>query len=274
MPKLTRMPRQRESLGCRVGLNGSGDISLAIKAMSHLDNKTQALEDVTAAVLAGGPGTRLRPVVADRPKVLADVGGKPFLAYLLDQLLIAGIRRVVLCTGYLGEKVQAAFGASYLGLRILYSREASPLGTAGALRLALPLFESDSVLVLNGDSFCEANLKAFWQEHCARQADATLLLTRVSDASRYGRVHVDAEGRVLRFEEKDGDSGPGWINGGVYLLKRRLLEMIPASRAVSLEREMFPAWIGQGLYGYTSDGRFIDIGIPEAYTLAERFFSL
>jgi NDP-sugar pyrophosphorylase family protein len=149
----------------------------------------------------------------------------------------------------------------------------SPLGTAGAVRLALPLLTSDSVLVMNGDSLCQTRLDNFWASHSTRGANSTLLLTQVSDTSRYGRVHVDAEGRVIRFEEKNGKGGPGWINAGVYLLKRRLLEMIPASGAVSLEREMFPAWIGRGLYGYQSEGRFIDIGTPEAYGLAEQFFA-
>ena len=250
----------------------------------------QDLASVTAAILVGGLGTRLRSVVADRPKVLAEVRGRPFLTYLLDQLAGAGVRTVVLCTGYLGEQVQAMFGDSYGSLRLVYSQESSPLGTAGALRLALPLFKpglspglerseaeanvSDSVLVMNGDSFCQANLRAFWAWHCARGADATLLLTRMPDTKRYGRVHVDADGLVLRFDEKDDEGGPGWINAGIYLLSHRLLLTIPANRTVSLEQEVFPAWIGRGLYGYRSEGRFLDIGTPEAYTVAEQFFGL
>jgi NDP-sugar pyrophosphorylase family protein len=110
----------------------------------------------------------------------------------------------------------------------------SPLGMAGAVRLALPLLTSDSVLVMNGDSLCQTRLDNFWASHSTRGANSTLLLTQVSDTSRYGRVHADAEGRVIRFEEKNGKGGPGWINAGAYLLKRRLLEMIPASGAVSL----------------------------------------
>ena len=232
----------------------------------------QDLANVTAAILVGGLGTRLRSVVADRPKVLAEIRERPFLAYLLDELAGAGVRTVVLCTGYLGEQVQALFGDSYGSLRLVYSRESSPLGTAGALRLALPLFKSDSVLVMNGDSFCQANLRAFWAWHCAQGADATLLLTRMPDTKRYGRVHVDEDGLVLRFDEKGHNGGPGWINAGIYLLNHRLLLTIPASGAVSLEREVFPAWIGRGLYGYRSEARFLDIGTPEAYAVAEQFF--
>ncbi len=248
----------------------------------------QDLASVTAAILAGGLGARLHSVVADRPKVLAEIRGRPFLAYLLDQLVAASVRTVVLCIGYLGEQVEAVFGDTYGDLRLVYSQESSPLGTAGALRLALPLFKpglspglerseaeanvSNSVLVMNGDSFCQVNLRAFWAWHCAQGAVATLLLARMPDTKRYGRVHEDADGRVLSFSEKDDKGGPGWINAGIYLLNRRLLLTIPASGAVSLEQEMFPAWIGRGLYGYRSEGRFLDIGTPEAYAIAEWFF--
>lgn len=232
----------------------------------------QDLAGVTAAILAGGLGTRLRSVVADRPKVLAEVRGRPFLAYLLDQLAAAGVRYVVLCIGYLSEQVRAAFGGLYGSLHLVYSQESSPLGTAGALRLALPLFKSDPVLVMNGDSFCRVDLRDFWTWHQARGANATLLLTEVPDTSRYGRVNVDADGLVLSLDEKGGNSGSGWINVGIYLLSHRFLLTIPADGAVSLEREVFPAWIGRGLYGYRSEGCFLDVGTPEAYALAEGFF--
>lgn len=233
----------------------------------------QSFADLTAAILVGGFGTRLRPVVADRPKVLAEVRGRPFLAYLLDQAETAGLRSVVLCTGYMGDRVQAVFGDTYSGLQLAYSRETSPLGTAGALRLALPLLASDPVLIMNGDSFCDTDLQAFWAGHQARGAEATLLLHETVDTRRYGRVRVDAEGRVLSFDEKSDSGGAGWMNAGIYVLSRRLLLTIPAGRAVSLEREMFPAWIEQGLYGYHSTGRFLDIGTPEAYAATEQFFA-
>lgn len=233
----------------------------------------QDLVSVTAAILAGGLGTRLRSVVANRPKVLVEIHGRPFLAYLLDQLAAAGIRYVVLCTGYLGEQVQAAFGDSYGGLHLVYSQESSPLGTAGALRLALPLLSSDTALVMNGDSFCQVDLSAFWTWHCAKEAGASLLLTKVSDTSRYGRVQVEPDGQMLSFAEKSETSGSGWISAGIYLIRQDLLRTIPLGRVVSIEKEMFPAWVGQGLYGYRSEGRFLDIGTPEAYNVAEQFFA-
>jgi NDP-sugar pyrophosphorylase family protein len=231
------------------------------------------LGELTAAVLAGGLGSRLSAVVTDRPKALAAIGGRPFLTYLFDQLIAAGVRDIVLCTGYLGDQIRMLSGESYGPLRLTYSRELIPLGTAGALRLALPLFRSDSVLVMNGDSYCEANLRELYRWHSRRPANATLLLTRVSDTQRFGRVQVASDGTVNDFAEKGSGNGPGWINAGVYLLKRHLLTEIPANRAISLERELFPAWIGRGLYGFQSKARFVDIGTPEAYASAQSFFS-
>ena len=171
------------------------------------------LSQITVAILAGGPGTRLRSVVADRPKVLAEIRGRPFLAYLLDQLVSTGLKYVVLCTGYLGEQIQWCFGDSYKEMRLVYSQEPSPLGTAGALRLAMPLFKSDPVIVMNGDSFCKVDLRVCILWHSERHADATLLLTKVPDTGRYGRVDVDHTGLVQSFREKGNERGPGGSPG-------------------------------------------------------------
>jgi NDP-sugar pyrophosphorylase family protein len=251
-----------------------GSLKILLGLRSETGHTTvNDLANGIAVILAGGLGTRLRPIIADRPKVLAEVQGHPFLASLLDQVAAAEIKTVVLCTGYLGEQVRETFGNTYKNLHLVYSQESSPLGTAGALRFAFPLFASDTVLVMNGDSFCEADLNAFWSWHCVRGAEATILLTEVADTRRYGRVQVDMEGRVLGFEEKGDANGPGWVNAGIYLFKRCMLETIPVDKVISLEREVFPAWIGGGLYGYRSEGRFLDIGTPESYTMAEQFFA-
>jgi D-glycero-alpha-D-manno-heptose 1-phosphate guanylyltransferase len=230
------------------------------------------LSQATAVILVGGLGTRLRTVIADRPKVLAEIRGRPFLAYLLDQVAAAGVHDVVLCTGYLGAQIQSCFGGSYKGMRLAYSQEPSPLGTAGALRLTMPLLRSDPVLVMNGDSYCKVDFQPFVTWHFERRANATLLLTEVPDTRRYGRVEVAADGQIQRFEEKGGQRRPGWINAGVYVLSQQILLTIPEHRAVSLERDIFPAQIGRGLYGYQSAGEFLDIGTPESYAEAERFF--
>lgn len=225
-----------------------------------------------AAILAGGKGSRLRPCVSDRPKVLAAVGMRGFLSYLLDQLADAGFSSVILLTGYMGDQVRAALGDLYKGMNLGYCREEEPLDTAGALQGALHLLDSDPVLVMNGDSYCEADLSAFIAWHRTMGAEVSMLLAQVRDTSRFGQVRVDELGRVLAFEEKSNGGGPGWINAGIYLISRPLLELIPAGRPVSLEKEMFPKWVCRRFYGCTNSGRFIDIGTPESYSAAQNFF--
>jgi NDP-sugar pyrophosphorylase family protein len=232
------------------------------------------LSDTTAVILAGGLGTRLRAAVADRPKVLADVAGRPFLAYLLDLLSGAGVRTVILCTGYRADQVESVFGSTYADVRLRYSCESSPLGTGGALRQALNLIETDQVVVMNGDSFCAADLPAFAEWHQMRSARASLLLARVEDTSRFGRVALASTGRIESFVEKGETIGPGLINAGVYVLDRDLLCQIPLATPVSLEREVFPAWMETGLHGYPTEAAFIDIGLPSSYALAEDFLQL
>lgn len=231
------------------------------------------LENITAVILAGGLGTRLREIVADRPKVLADVNGRPFLAFLLDRLADAGIRRVVLCTGYMAELVRDTFGESYRDMNLHYSQEDSPLGTGGALRLALPLISSDPVLVMNGDSFCDADLAQFARRHRAVAAQSSLALVQVEDVARYGAVAVDEPGAVKSFTEKGSRSGGGLINAGIYLLARQIIESIAPDKIVSLEREVFPGLIGKGLYGFLQSARFIDIGVPDEYRRSQTFIS-
>jgi NDP-sugar pyrophosphorylase family protein len=243
------------------------------------------MSTTTGAILAGGLGTRLRTVVSDRPKVLAEVRGKPFLAYLLDQLVDAGLRHVVLLTGYRSEQVQDTFGDEYCGMTLDYSAETEPLGTAGALRLALPkLFPNAgigvqapaaTVLLMNGDSYCAADLKKFRAGHeRLSPGQASLVLTEVADTSRFGKVEFSPDNRVDRFLEKQAAGGAGWINAGIYLIDRPLVEQIPAGRAVSIEREMFPAWSRQRmLHAFPGAGSFLDIGTPESYQAAAEFFS-
>jgi NDP-sugar pyrophosphorylase family protein len=231
----------------------------------------ERLEGVTAVILAGGLGTRLRERVPDRPKVLAEVGGRPFLAWILDRLAGAGVRTAVLCTGYRGEEVEAALGDRHGPLRLRYSREVTPLGTAGALGLARALFESDPVLVQNGDSYCVADLGQLARAHRDRGAAGTVLLAEVPDAGRFGSVELQADGAVAAFREK-GSRGRCWVNAGTYLLGAELLRSIPPGARASLERDILPSWVGRGLYGHRAGGPFIDIGTPESYAAAERFF--
>ena len=229
--------------------------------------------DVTAVILAGGVGSRLQSVVSDRPKGLAVVYGRPFLSFLLDQLAAAGVRHVVFSTGYMAEQIHAAFGESYRGMAVGHSREPSPLGTGGGLRLASRSIRSRSLLVLNGDSYCQVNLRGLLRDHVDHGLAPTLVLNWQTDPSRFGRVDVDLGGAVLAFREKAAHQPPGWINAGIYAVPKEMVDSIPDDRAVSLEREIFPAWISKGLRGFRCEGRFLDIGTPESYAQASEFFA-
>jgi D-glycero-alpha-D-manno-heptose 1-phosphate guanylyltransferase len=225
-----------------------------------------------ALILAGGLGTRLRSVLAAQPKVLASVAGRPFLSYLLDQLQGAGVQQVILCCGYRADQVEAAFGVRHGTLSLSYSREPTPLGTGGAVRLALPRVQAESVLVLNGDSYLDCPVADLVHWHSDRDFAGSLLLTRVSNAARFGTVAVNETGAISSFQEKRGLPEPGWINAGIYLLSRRLIEQLPEGRPVSLEREAFGQWLNEGLGGYRRQAAFLDIGTPQTLAQAEEFF--
>lgn len=232
------------------------------------------LAETTAAVLVGGMGTRLRPVVADCPKVLAPVGGRPWLTYILDQLAEAGVRDCVLLTGYRADQVRETLGERHAQMRLRYSTEPEPLGTGGALRHAQERFSSPQVLVVNGDSFIDVDLALFHDFHHWLAADVSMVLAWVSDVSRFGKVDVAADGRILGFREKHG-GGPGWIHSGICLLNRARIEEIPAKRFVSLEREMFPRWArAANFQGFRCRSPFLDIGTPESYAQAEAFLDV
>ncbi len=211
-------------------------------------------------------------MVRERPKALASVAGRPFVAYLLDQLCAANLRKVVFCTGYRGEQLEHDFGPHYGRVPLIYSREKEPLDTGGALRLAIDHLDEDPVLVLNGDSFCEVNFSALLEWHRWKQAAATIVLTYLEDVQRFGSVTWSAGGHICRFDEK-GRQGSGWINAGIYMLSREFLKSIPLGASWSLEQEVFPRLAKQGcLYGFPGGRNFIDIGIPESYQQAQHFF--
>jgi D-glycero-alpha-D-manno-heptose 1-phosphate guanylyltransferase len=235
--------------------------------------KPETRDRLTAIVLAGGLGTRLRAVVADRPKVLAPVAGRPFLAYLLDQIADAGIQRIVLSTGHMAEQFDAAIGDRYRGLDIIYAREEAPLGTGGAIKFAGGVAEADQLLIMNGDSYCDANLSEYIDWHIRGKHEVSLMLAKVDDASRYGTVELDAEGRIRAFLEKQPHRGTGYINAGVYLIRRAMLEQIPAGSS-SIERDVFPKWLDKWrVMGWVTDGAFIDIGIPGDYERSHDFMT-
>ncbi len=229
------------------------------------------LQATPALLLVGGLGTRLRSVVPSAPKPLASVGKKSFLELLVRQLKHQGIRRVILCTGYLADQVENEFGdGRALDLEISYSKELEPLGTAGAVKLAQPQLGSASeFLVMNGDSFLEINLASLLQFHRDHRALVSLAVVKVEDSSRYGTVQVDRSQKVIGFVEKAGSNGPGLVNAGVYVFSPEVLQSIPQGRS-SLEKDVFPCLLGKGVYAQEHSGMFIDIGTPEDYARAQQ----
>ncbi len=229
------------------------------------------LTNATAFILAGGFGTRLRQVVADRPKALAEILGRPYIYHLLDVLVRHGVRRAVLCTGHMAQVLEDVLGTSYRGVELLYSREEAPLDTAGALRLAFSRHPAELALCINGDSLTDADLSDYLDWFQSRTEAATLLLVPVEDAARYGSVTTDVNGVVRGFSEK-GQGGAGWISAGVYLLRPDCLDTVEAGQRASLERDVFPALAERGvLCAYRAKARFLDIGTPESYAAAGRF---
>lgn len=233
------------------------------------DNRDLPIDAIRAFVLCGGAGTRLRPVLTDRPKSMALISGTPFLRLLLDRLRSQGVDDVILGTGYMAEKIESYFGSgNNFGVRIRYSREHEPLGTGGALKLAKSLI-SDPVLVLNGDSYVEWSLVPMLELFTAKDADMLIVVQAVADVARYGSVALDRDGRVTKFIEKGSQVGPGLINAGVYLLRKQIVRDLPAGTAISLERDIFPRLLDRQVYGLISTGLFIDIGIPDDLSQAQ-----
>ena len=228
-----------------------------------------------AVILVGGKGTRLQGVVKDRPKPMAEVAGRPFVEWLLLLLRAQDVRRVVFCTGYMAEVIEAHFGdGRQWKMEFAYSRDPVLLGTAGAVRCALTQLHSDRFLVLNGDSYCHVDMNRLEAVHVASGARATLWLVKADDCSRYGSVEIGQDGAVRAFHEKRSERRAGMINGGVYVLEREVVNTIPEGCVVSLETGFFPTLIGHGLYAVVGDSPLLDIGTPEAYASAERFFAL
>ena len=222
-------------------------------------------------VLAGGKGTRLRSVVSDLPKCMAPVAGRPFLAWLLDDLREAGFDHIILSLGYKHEAVEAWVATRPDRDSITCVVEEEPLGTGGGVRLALRQAREDAVFILNGDTFFGVDYPAMQAFHRQSGAQATLALKPLRDFDRYGEVTLDGEGRITAFREKR-PCAEGLINGGVYLLQRDALAEMP--ERFSLEKDYFePQAESAGLAGFRSEGYFIDIGIPADYARAQRDFA-
>jgi D-glycero-alpha-D-manno-heptose 1-phosphate guanylyltransferase len=229
-------------------------------------------------ILAGGLGTRLRAAYAAGPKSMAPVGGRPFLDYLLRWLRSEGVRDVILCVGYKRAHIQRYVGKGRKWrLRVKYSIENKLLGTGGAVKKAERLIPGNRLLVINGDTFLDVNLKELVTFHRSREALATLAVVKVADGHRYGSLRMDSECRVTAFLEKSErdsssrlEEGKLPINSGVYVFEKKLLSKIRAGRPISLEKKVFPLLVtSKKVYGFTKGAYFVDIGVPDDFRRAQ-----
>ena len=238
-----------------------------LKDAGHAKDESEVVE---AIILAGGLGTRLRPIVSAAPKAMAEVAGRPFLEYLLGQLRAEGITRAVVCTGYMADAIAGHFGdGEQWGMELRYSVEFEARGTAGALKLAERMLTGDRWLLMNGDSLFDISLQHLINAHATGPALVTIALARVADGHRYGRVTLSPDGMISAFAEKTDAATPGLINGGIYVVERQVLDQIPADRSVSLEREVFPNLVRNSIRGVPFDAYFIDIGVPDDFLRAQ-----
>jgi mannose-1-phosphate guanylyltransferase len=225
-----------------------------------------------AIVLVGGEGTRLRPLTNDIPKPALTLVDRPFMAYMVEWLAGHGVEEVVLACGFLPDVLREALGGEeHEGARLRYVVEPDRRGTAGAIRFAADALGDelgDRFLALNGDVLTDLDLTALLGAHERAGAQATLALYPVEDSAAYGLVSRDAEGAVSEFLEKTGEPVPGEINAGAYVLERSVLDLVPPGREVSIEREVFPRLVGNGLQALPLDGYWMDIGTPERYLQA------
>jgi mannose-1-phosphate guanylyltransferase len=217
---------------------------------------------VQAIVLVGGEGTRLRPLTESVPKPALTLVDRPFLAYMVEWLAGHGVAEVL--REVLGDGERA-------GARIRYVAEPRPLGTGGAVRFAADVMGEEldeRFLALNGDVLTDLDLTALLEHHERRGARATLGLHPVADAAAYGLVRSGEDGEVRAFHEKTGEHAPGEVNAGMYVLERSVLDLIPPGGVVSIERDVFPRLVGDGLDSLTLDGYWMDIGTPQRYLQA------
>lgn len=222
-----------------------------------------------AIILAGGMGTRLKSVVADKPKPMADVNGNPFLYYVLQYAQKQGISHVVLAVGYLHQQIIDYFGHNFNGITLQYSIEQAPLGTGGAIAQALDLCDSlTPVFIINGDTFFNTSLTELADTFDQKQADLCIALKEMSNFDRYGTVEFDQNQQITAFNEKQ-HCQHGFINAGIYLLKPNLLKPLNLPTVFSFEKEILEQINLFRTFTYPSDAYFIDIGIPADYLKAQ-----
>lgn len=211
----------------------------------------------------------MRPLIGESQKVMVRVDDRPFLDLLLDYCYAQGLRSAVLLTGYKADLVEEYYQSHPHKMNLDFSKEIEPLGTGGAVLQAKKFISDHPFFVINGDSFCPVNYQAMLADHQQKKSVGTVAVTKVKDTESYGAVSMTEENRISEFHEKTKSAGSGFVNAGVYCFDQNIFAQMPAAKKFSLEKNVFPKLIGQGLYGHVVDEAFFDIGTPERFEKAK-----
>lgn len=233
-----------------------------------IENK---LKDVDVLILCGGLGSRLRGIIDDRPKPMAEINQQPFLDILIDYFRMFGPRRFVLCTGYMSGVIQDYYSHKKNSFELVISNEQRPLGTAGSIKNAQKFIKSEPFFVANGDSFCPVDLAEFYNFHLSKQALLSMAVVESEKTADSGLVTLDGLQRIISFEEKKQKEGTSYTNAGIYLFQKNILSFIPENTKYSLEYDLFPRLTGQGSFAFITCEQLIDIGTPERYERAKEY---
>ncbi len=234
-----------------------------------LSKNKNDLSNLDLVILAGGLGTRLRPIVSDRPKVLAEVNGKPFLDILISSLSSLGFSKIILSVGHLKNQIKDR----YSNQGIFFAEEAVPLGTGGGVKNSEHLVSSDHFVVMNGDSWFKngVDFASIHDFHLKNEALVTMLLADPRKEKDYGAVFLDGSNRISRFNEKKEHTEKHFLNAGVYIMKKNVFSLMPSGN-FSLESDFLPQLVGKNFYGFPVDDQVVDIGTPDRYKLANEVF--
>ena len=227
------------------------------------------LENTDVVILAGGLGKRLKDVTGGGQKVLVKIDGKPFIEILIDYIAAQGGKRFILCTGHGAQEVEEHFKKNRPDLNVVFSIEQEPLGTGGAIKQGAGLVKTENFLAMNGDCFCVIDYNKFIAAHHARQANASIAITRMEDARDYGTIEFNANHEIQAFKEKRPEAVAAYINTGTYCFKREVFSLVNTAQKFSIEYDFFPHLVGKKFFTHEVGNQFIDIGTPDRYAWAQ-----
>ncbi|MDI6752561.1 MAG: nucleotidyltransferase family protein [bacterium] len=228
------------------------------------------LKEIDVVILTGGQGTRLREIISDRPKTMAEINQRPFLDILIGNVSSYGFRRFILCTCHMADVIKDYYAGKNLQCEILFSNEETPLGTGGAVKNAEDFIQTSPCLVINGDSFCSVNLLQFFDFHLRKGALLSMVVAEAENTKDYGVISLDDSQKIIQFKEKGGEE-KAYINAGIYLFEKDIFSLIPPETKYSLEYDLFPRLVDKEFYGYITQERLIDIGTAQRYEEGKRF---